>query len=192
MAVAKAKGTRVLAFDPTPAGLVTRPLHKAYKTVWASLRGKLLKQHGAVCQICKHVAEAQRHIHCHEVYAYPNKRVVRLKRVVLLCWRCHDAVHFERTRSRCGQKYVDEIAAHYRSVNGGLSSKEFERDLQETFRRMLDIRQRYGGPAAEPDIDYGLYADLVSDYHWRRGDDDFGFEMFPDHECPWDIAMLRQ
>jgi hypothetical protein len=96
-----------------------------------------------------------------KVYAYPNKTVVKLKRVVLLCWRCHDAVHFERTRNRCGEKYVREIAAHYRSVNGGISQKAFEGDVKATFRRMLAIRESYGGPAAQPDIDYGPYEDLI-------------------------------
>ncbi len=183
---------RRLSFDPTPAGLVTQPLNKSYKSIWASLRRKLLKQHGAVCQVCKHVAEVQRHIHCHEVYAYPNRKTIRLTRVILLCWRCHDAVHFERTLYRCGQKYIGEIAAHYRAVNGDLSEQEFRDDLERAMHKMLAIRQSYGGPAATPAIDYGPYANLVDAYHCRRGDDDYGFEMFPDHECPWDIAMLHQ
>jgi hypothetical protein len=156
--------TRLLEFDPTPAGLVTRPLSKAYKSVWTSLRRTLLTEHGAVCQVCKYVAEAPRHIHCHEVYAFPDTKVVRLERVVLLCWRCHDATHFERTQHRCGQKYVQEIAAHYREVNGGLSEKAFERDLLKAYRCMQAIRKSYGGPAAAPLIDYGPYQIHVDEF----------------------------
>lgn len=197
------KDARLLEFDPTPAGLVTRPLNKAYKSVWASLRKTLLKEHGAVCQVCKHVVEAQRHIHCHEVYAFPNHKVVRLERVVLLCWQCHDATHFERTRQRCGQKYVNEIAVHYRTVNGGLSETAFKRDLEKTFRRMLAIRKSYGGPGAAPPLDYRPYQSLVDAFMERKttrdtarvtedDDGDGEFEMFPDHEFPYDTGMWRE
>ena len=191
------KNTRLLELDTTPAGLVTRPLSKAYKSVWASLRKALLKEHGAACQVCKHVAEAQRHIHCHEVYAFPNNTVVRLERVELLCWRCHDATHFERTKRWCGKEYVQEIASHYRAVNGDLSEKAFEGDLEKTFRRMLEIRKSYGGPGAAPPIDYGSYQSRVDEFMARNpereteDDDDVEFEMFPDHEFPNDMAMWR-
>ncbi|HTZ70294.1 MAG TPA: hypothetical protein VMB71_06555 [Acetobacteraceae bacterium] len=190
------KEDRLLEFDPTPAGLIAHPLSKAYKSVWASLRKALLKEHGAVCQVCKHVAEAQRHIHCHEVYAFPNDKAVRLERVVLLCWRCHDATHLERTRRQCGEKYVQEIAAHYRAVDGGLSQKAFEQDLQKTFRRMQAIRKFYGGPGATPPIDYGPYQGRINKFMARKpgeteGEDENDFEIFPDHEFPDDIAMWR-
>jgi hypothetical protein len=189
---------RLLEFDPTPAGLVTRPLNKTYKSVWLSLRTALLKEHGAVCQICKHVAEAKRHIKCHEVYIFPDKKVVRLERVALLCWRCHDAVHFERTVHRCGQAYIDEIAAHYCTVNGGITKRAFDEDAERTFRCMLAIRSSYGGPGAAPPIDYGPYQIHVDEYlkrKWQRlenDDEDEEYEMLPDHECPWDTAMWRE
>jgi hypothetical protein len=41
----------------------------------------------------------------------------------------------------------------------------------------------------DPDekADYGFdFEDFCDNF------DDGDFEMFPDHECPWDIAMLRQ
>jgi hypothetical protein len=195
---AEMKGVRLLEFDTTPAGLVTRPLSKAYKSVWANLRKALLNEHGAECQVCRHVAAAQRHICCHEVYTFPNKTLVRLDRVVLLCWPCHDATHFERTQRRCGHKYVREIATHYQAVNGGLSQKAFELDQARAFRRMRAIRKSYGGPGATPPIDYGPYQDRVDKFIPRipkseaedGGDDEF--EMFPDHEFPNDTAMWRQ
>jgi hypothetical protein len=210
---AKDADHRILELDPTPAGLITRSICKAYKSVWTRMRRELLRQHGAVCQVCGRVAEAARHIHCHEVYSFPNDKIVRLEQVVLLCWQCHDEVHFERTRHWCGQQYIDEIASHYRSVNGGLSERVFVQDVKRTFRRMLAIRKSYGGPAATPQLDYGPYKGLVDRYHmrqrWREMDwyersdydndfkvfcdenDDGYYEMFPDHECPWDLAMLR-
>jgi len=190
--------TRLLELDATPAGLVTRPLNKVYKSVWASLRKTLLKENGVVCQVCKHVGEISRHIHCHEAYAFPDNKVVRLELVVLLCWRCHDATHFERTKRRCGPQYVQEIAAHYREVNGGLSEKVFEQDLEKTFRRMQDIRESYGGPAAAPKIDYGPYQIRVDEFIARNRrfeaeeDDDGEFEMSPDHEFPNATAMWRE
>ncbi len=152
-------------------------------------------------QACKHVAEAQHLIHCHEIYDFPDPMVVRLERVVLLCWRCHDAVHFERTRHRSDQKHIDEIAAHYCAVNDGLSDRAFERDAEKTFRRMLAIRKSYGGPAAAPQIDYGPYQVLIDRYQMKRRRreldtsdqyDDDEFEMLPDHECPQTTAMWRE
>ncbi len=189
---------RLLEFDPTPAGLVTHPL-RAYKSIWAKVRRTLLKEYGAVCQVCGHVAEARRHIHCHEVYAFPDNTVVKLGQVMLLCWRCHDAIHFDRTQRRSGEEYIREIASHYRAVNGGLSEKAFERDLDTMFRRTNALRKSYGGPAATPPLDYGPYQSLVTDYLARksvrkRGHDDDGdeFEMVPDHEFPEDTAMWRE
>jgi hypothetical protein len=143
------------------------------------------------------VAELPRHIHCHEVYTFPNNKIVRLETVVLLCWRCHDATHFERTQHRCGEQYIQEIATHYRSVNGGLSEKVFHRDLVKAFRHMQAIRKSYGGPAAAPPIDYGPYQIRVDEFMARNrareieDDDDGEFEMFPDHEIPTDTAMWR-
>jgi hypothetical protein len=84
-------------------------------------------------------------------------------------------VHFERTCQRCGQAYIDEIAAHYRAVNGGLSEKMFERDVERTFRKMLAIRKAYGGPAAIPRLDYGPYqaeVDRCLERRRERYDDD--------------------
>jgi hypothetical protein len=192
----RSRPNRALEFDPTPAGLVSRPLRTSYKSIWAGIRRGLLKEHGAVCSVCKHVAEQERHIHCHEVYSFPDE-VVRLEQVDLLCWRCHDAVHFERTNARCQSKYADEIATHYCGVNG-ITKEEFERDLDVTFRRMLEIRESYGGAGAAPTIDYGPYQSAVDQYLAKKterqvDEDDFeDFEMLPDHECPEDTAMWRE
>jgi hypothetical protein len=199
----KVNYARLLEFDPTPAGLVTRPLSKAYKSVWAKLRKGLLKEHGAVCQVCHHMAEAQRLIHCHEVYSFPNSKVIRLAQVVLLCWRCHDAVHFERTQRWCGQKYSQEIAPHYRTVNGGISEKAFERDLKRGVPPHAGDPQVLWRPGAAPLVDYAPYQQRVDDLTARnaararqddddQADDDGDFEMFPDHEYPSDTAMWRE
>ena len=43
---------RRLTFDPTPAGLVSMPLRRAYKSVWASVRLAHRKTRPPICNIC--------------------------------------------------------------------------------------------------------------------------------------------
>jgi hypothetical protein len=94
---------RLLAFDPTPAGLVARSLPKAFKGLWASLRKAHFATSPPVCEICSDAQESKRLIQGHEVYAFPSPTSVRLTRVKFVCYRCHDAIHFERTRRWCGE-----------------------------------------------------------------------------------------
>src|SRR3979411_1224351 len=97
---------RLLAFDPTPAGLVTEPLLKSFGGLWARLRREHFAKGDLSCEICPAVETKARLINAHEVYSFPNPDTVRLERVAFLCTRCHDAIHFERTRHRCQPPYL--------------------------------------------------------------------------------------
>jgi hypothetical protein len=166
--------------------------------------GKLAKKHFAKgdlsCEICSTIETEARLIHGHEVYSFPDPETVRLERIAFLCTRCHDAIHFERTRKYCQAPYLGTVTEHYCQVNGGLTEEEFRQDVVDASNKMLSIRKFYGGPAARPRMDYGPFRDLAGQSlkqkeDWladRLEDYDGETEMLPDHECPWATAMWRE
>lgn len=65
-----------------------------------------------------------------------------------------------------------------------------ERDFTDCLQRSKEISHLYG-PMAWPRIDFGDYqarADETTKRKREADDDDSDFEMYPDHECPWDIG----
>jgi hypothetical protein len=185
---------RILSLDPTPAGLVgARSLRKAFKTEWARIRARHFKENGLSCALCKAVETERRLIHAHEMYSFPSPDIVQLERILFVCTRCHDAIHLERTRSRCGPTYVGDLEEHYCRVNGGISLDDLKKDRSEAARRSFSIREFYGGGNAAPKMDFGEYQVGVDETLKRKrkreiDDDDIDFEMFPDHECPSDVG----
>ncbi len=160
---------RRLAFDPTPAGLVgDRSLRKAFKNEWARIRKQHFTEKGLACELCKTVETAERLIHGHEVYSFPDSDTVKLERVLFICTRCHDAIHLERTRARCQRPYVQLIEDHYCNVNRGLTEAELQEDYGATLQRGLAIREFYCGPTAQPKLDYGAYQTRVDETLRRR------------------------
>ncbi len=72
---------RLLAFDPTPAGLVDdRSLRRAFKNEWARIRARHFKEDGTACALCEVVEPEENLIEGHEVYSFPSPKVVRLER----------------------------------------------------------------------------------------------------------------
>jgi len=191
---------RILAFDPTPAGLITpaKSLRLAFKYQWKLIRQRHFKDGDLSCQICPAVVAEARHIHAHEVYSFPNPQIVHLDRIIFICTDCHDAIHLERTRGRCKKPYIQKLEEHYCRVNGGLSAADLKKDFADAQQQGFALREFYGGAAASPDIDYGDYGDGVEQTLERKrlrsavrddvANDDSDFEMFPDHECPWDVG----
>ncbi len=64
-------------------------------------------------------------------------------------------------------------------------------------RRSRDIIELYGNPNATPKLDFGEYQVGVDETLKRKrtrlsadDEDDSDFEMFPDHECPWDMGKV--
>jgi hypothetical protein len=199
LAAAREPMARRLAFDPTPAGLISEPFRDAFKGLWASLRKKHFAKGDLSCETCHAIETEARLIHAHEVYSFPNPETVRLERVAFLCTRCHDAIHFERSRNHCQAPYLQTLTNHYCEVNGGLSEEDFQQDIADTFNKMVSLRKFYGGPSARPSMDYGPYRDAANQSLRRKKewladwleDHDGDFEMLPDHECPWATAMWR-
>jgi hypothetical protein len=180
-----------LAFDPTPAGLVgNRTLRLAFKGEWARIRNRHFKENDVRCALCKAERDNRTEIESHEVYSFPSANVVRLERILFICKQCHHAIHLERTRWRCGPAYVAEVEAHYCRVNGNLSRDVMERDFADCIQRGKEISRLYG-PRARPQIDFGEYQAGANESAKRKrevDDDDSEFEMYPDHECPWDVG----
>jgi len=189
---------RVLQFDPTPAGLIVS-LRKEYKSVWQTLRKKVLKEFGLICHICGNVGKISSEIDCHEVYSYPCPIEVRLERIIPLCKICHQATHFERSKVQCGANRTQQIINHYCKLNSLNSKSEFDRDFEKSFQKMIELRKFYGGPSARPHLDFGFYTKFVDQYEARRKErmehlyeeSDGNVEMLPDHECFWDTSMWR-
>lgn len=149
--------SRALAFDPTPAGLVSdRSLRKAYKNEWARIRTAHFKSGNFTCEICRIVESEARLIHAHEIYSFPDPQIVRLEKIAFICTLCHDAIHLERTRFRCGPEYIAKVEAHYCEVNE-LSMDDLKLDYAETVRHSAALRAFYRGPEARPRLDYGPY-----------------------------------
>ncbi len=160
-AASKEPALRLLAFDPTPAGLVgNRCLRLAYKNEWARIRARHFKENDTICALCKAVETEARFIHAHEVYSYPNPDIVRLEHILFVCTRCHDAIHLERTRSRCGPAYIQAIEEHYCKVNG-VSENDLIADFKHAVQRGFAIREFYGGANATPKLDFGSYQNGV-------------------------------
>jgi hypothetical protein len=168
-----------------------RSLRKAVKNEWARIRARHFKENGISCAVCGKVETERRLIHGHEVYSFPSPDSVRLDRILYICTRCHDAIHLERTRRRCGPAYVGVIEEHYCKVNGGISLDELKKDYSDTVRRSFAIREFCGGSEATPKLDFGEYQAGVDETLKRKheiNEDDSDFEMYPDHECPWDVG----
>jgi hypothetical protein len=190
MAKMKAAKTRLLAFDPTPAGLVTKPLRKEFKGLWARIRQEHFDQGNLNCETCQTAEAEAKLIHAHEVYVLDDPEMVRLQRVAFICTRCHDVMHYDRTRRRCQPPYLQTLKDHYCKVNGGLSEAEFENDLRASLLKSNEIRKAYGGAAATPPIDYGPYEDRANASSLRKqawadahdDDDDTEYEDYIDDD----------
>jgi hypothetical protein len=176
---------RMLVLDSTPAGLITAPLRTSFKYLWACLRKEHFRSGDFSCEKCKAVETEARLIHAHEVYSFLDPQVVKLERVAFLCTRCHDVIHFERSRRYCAEPYLRTLSDHYCKVNGGISQDEFRQDIDDTFRKMLAIRKFYGGPGAAPPIDYGPYQSRVDLLMTRNRRPE------PSHEASADELMRR-
>jgi hypothetical protein len=100
-----------LAFDRTPM-MATTPLRKVAKSLWAKLRRRLLEEHSVVCMACGYVPPAVGELEGHEVHSFPGGGVIRLEAILLLCRKCHHAVHLERSvsweRDRARWKWEEE------------------------------------------------------------------------------------
>jgi hypothetical protein len=191
---------RRLQIDPTPPGLVSgRTLRERFKYIWARyVREDHFRTNALQCSICAAPARREK-LDGHEVYSYPDPSTVQLVAVDFLCKYCHDAIHMQRSRAltvtgRGSADYVPAVEDHYCRINGGLSCAELESDYRASVEEMNRLRDFYRvGP---PSIHYGPFQDRVEAALARCAgrddeDDDEDFEMFPDHECPWDIGMGR-
>jgi len=179
---------RKLAFDPTPE-TSTASIRKRYKAMWARIRDRHFSDDNCQCDICGSDRGRRDWIDAHEVYSFPEADLIRLDRIIFVCKLCHEAIHLERTRRTAQKKWLAEVEAHYCKVNE-ITAKELERDFRNLMKRTNELRARYSRKS--PRMDYGEYqaeAELCESRKRKKNDvDTDDFEMYPDHECPWDIG----
>jgi hypothetical protein len=108
---------RRLAFDPTPESTAL-PLRLKYKYLWKLIRDDRFKTADYRCEICGSDRGKREWLDGHEVYSFPEPKVIRLERVIFICKHCHDATHLERTRLVSGKQWTAEVEAHYCRMNG--------------------------------------------------------------------------
>lgn len=132
--------SRLLSFDPTPAGLVgNRNLRLAFKSEWARIRNRHFIEDDVRCVLCGAERDDRTEIESHEVYSFPSVDVVYLERVIFICKQCHHAIHLERTRWRCGPVYVAEVEAHY----AGSTETYRATPWNETSRIVCSVAKKY-------------------------------------------------
>jgi hypothetical protein len=92
--------------------MITTPLRKTHKSLWARLRCKLLEEHGLVCMACGYVPPKVGELEGHEVHSFPGGGVIKLELILLLCRKCHHTIHLERSvfweRDVARWKWADE------------------------------------------------------------------------------------
>lgn len=179
---------RYLAFDPTPEGLV-RPLRLAYPGEWARIRDRRVALGDLACDICESEQPNRKKLPAHEVHDFNPPGVARLEKILFICQLCHDAIHLERTRRVAKREYVSAVEAKYCEVNR-VSLAQLGQDFAAVMEVSAAIRKAHRG-RAKPAMDYGDYkagADASEKRKRTDVDDDSDFEMYPDHECPWDIG----
>ncbi|HEY0302659.1 MAG TPA: hypothetical protein VGC36_15035 [Rhizomicrobium sp.] len=179
---------RKLAFDPTPESS-TASLRKRYKSMWGRIRDRHFIDNNFLCDICCNDRGRRDWLDAHEVYSFLQPDRIRLDRIIFVCKLCHEAIHLERTRRAARKKWVAEVEAHYCKVNE-ITSKELEHDFRVVMKRTNELRTLYSRKS--PRMDYGDYqaeADLCERRKRKKRDDDSDdSEMYPDHECPWDVG----
>lgn len=179
---------RILCFDSTPEASVTS-LRKRHKGMWARIRDRRFKDQSFLCDICRSDRGRRDWLDAHEVYSFPQPGVIRLERIVFICKHCHEAIHLERTSRNVGEKWLEEVKSHYCAVND-VTREELEADYRQAMKRTNELRNIYTGK--NPRMDYGEYqaeADLCESRKRREPNNEVDEdEMYPDHECPWDVG----
>ena len=132
------QGTRILPLDVMPLWWGLVPLRKANKSLWARVRKTYFAEQPSACEICSTVHEA-RMIEAHEVYSFANPAVVQLEQIKFICYRCHRAIHLERTQRFYQRPHVQVIIGHYCRINGGLSEQDLKQDLADARDRSRAI-----------------------------------------------------
>jgi len=179
---------RALAFDPTPEAAVVS-LRKKYKSMWSRIRNRHFQDNNFVCDICGSDRGRRDWLDAHEVYSFPAPALIRLDRIIFVCKLCHEAIHLERTRRAAGKKWLAEVESHYCKVNK-ITAEELEHDFCDMMKRTNELRTIYSRKS--PRMDYGDYqaeANLCERRKRKKCDDcSDDSEMYPDHECPWDVG----
>lgn len=114
------------------------------------------------CECCEKKFE-EKELHAHEVWEFdPKEQVQRLKQIICVCTKCHQAIHYNFLLSN--QSLTNREAfiakAHYMEINGKkCDEKRFEHDLNEALHEYRCLNQKTG--TWKLDISYVIKAGFV-------------------------------
>ncbi|KKN12041.1 hypothetical protein LCGC14_1020410 [marine sediment metagenome] len=106
-----------LAIEPIPASTWGRSLANLLpQKEWDKIRFECYKDAGDQCSICGDVSYS---LHCHEQWAFDNrKKVQRLVGLECCCEICHDVHHFGRCTQVKTKQYLERLVRHWCKING--------------------------------------------------------------------------
>jgi hypothetical protein len=145
---------RKLMFDR--AVLPGQSLRRQERKLFARLRKGLLAKANGRCTACRSKSPKVSELEAHEVYSYPGKGIVRLKKIALLCRPCHRAVHLDRSMwiaslyvpirkaEEAKQAERKRLLTHYCKVNG-VTRRQAERDWEQA-KPPYDLKELDFGP----------------------------------------------
>ena len=154
-----------LRIQMVPKALHRRNLRLALGTTrWTALRDRLLQERAHICETCASAVENISELHAHEEWEYdlkkrPNR--ASLKRIGLICRRCHGVEHFGNSitlvkEGRLPPHALDELGIHFCQVNQ-VSDAMWDFHVKQAFDRWEQISRRISW-----EIDLGDFAHLLT------------------------------
>ena len=143
--------------------LIPSPLHgrnlrkKIGKKRWNRIRDGIKEEEGPICEICGDTSDR---IHGHEEWEYDTSTtpaVATLKRIGLVCWKCHGVHHYGLAVTFARQGHTDQlqqITEHFCRING-VDETALVDHLSDALRRFGALNE------LEWAIDYGAYYRLI-------------------------------
>jgi hypothetical protein len=133
----------ILEMELTPHFMAGFSLPRVAKGRWRGIRKSLLRERGPICEICGFSAENPGLIDAHEVYEYPEDRIVRLVRIQLLCKRCHECKHLDHIERMGRSERVKLLIEHFCAINK-CDLKKFQKHYDASWQEKHKTQQIYG------------------------------------------------
>jgi hypothetical protein len=105
---------------------------KGSSVVWQTIRAEALYRACWRCAACKIIQ--LKGLHCHEKWEYDEvTATVSLVGFEIHCAACHSVIHIGRI-SMLGDSIYEEVLAHFRKVNGGLTKKRANQLIDDAWQ----------------------------------------------------------
>lgn len=153
--------TLVLLPEPLPSALWGRSAAqmlngrgtcpKGYRAAWRNeIRVDALRQACWRCAACKIIL--LKGLHCHEKWKYDEVTATAwLVGFEIHCANCHSVIHIGRAGS-LGDIIYEEVLAHFRKVNGGLTKKQADKLITDAWQVWAEREQFKWKIAVAPEL----------------------------------------